>query len=377
MTIKAIIVAAGSGVRAGDGPPKQYRRIGGVPVLRRTVKAFLDHPDIDGVMVAANPEHADLYREAVGDLDLPSPALGGATRQASVLAGLKALEGDPPEVVLIHDAARAFVTREVISRVIDKVRETGHGAIPALAIADTLKEAAGGQITKTVDRKGLFTAQTPQGFPYSAILAAHQKAAGQDLTDDAAVAEAAGLKVSIVAGDKSNIKLTRKEDFREMSGDIRTGSGYDVHAFEAGDHVILGGVKIPHSKALRGHSDADAALHALTDALLGAIGEGDIGDHFPPSDGKWKNAPSDIFLKHAAELVAKKGGRITNVDLTIICEAPRIAPHREAMRKNIASLLGIALDRVNVKATTTEKLGFTGRGEGIAAGAIATVAMGG
>ena len=377
MTTKALIVAAGSGVRAGDGPPKQYRRIGGVPVLRRTVKAFLDHPDIDGVMVAANPEHADLYREAVGDLDLPSPALGGATRQASVLAGLKALEGDPPEVVLIHDAARAFVTREVISRVIDKVRETGHGAIPALAIADTLKEAAGGQITKTVDRKGLFAAETPQGFPYSAILAAHQKAAGQDLTDDAAVAEAAGLKVSIVAGDKSNIKLTRKEDFREMSGDIRTGSGYDVHAFEAGDHVILGGVKIPHSKALRGHSDADAALHALTDALLGAIGEGDIGDHFPPSDGKWKNAPSDIFLKHAAELVAKKGGRITNVDLTIICEAPRIAPHREAMRKNIASLLGIALDRVNVKATTTEKLGFTGRGEGIAAGAIATVAMGG
>ena len=377
MTTKALIVAAGSGVRAGDGPPKQYRRIGGVPVLRRTVKAFLDHPDIDGVMVAANPEHADLYREAVGDLDLPSPALGGATRQASVLAGLKALEGDPPEVVLIHDAARAFVTREVISRVIDKVRETGHGAIPALAIADTLKEAAGGQITKTVDRKGLFAAETPQGFPYSAILAAHQKAAGQDLTDDAAVAEAAGLKVSIVAGDKSNIKLTRKEDFREMSGDIRTGSGYDVHAFEAGDHVILGGVKIPHSKALRGHSDADAALHALTDALLGAIGEGDIGDHFPPSDGKWKDAPSDIFLKHAAELVAKKGGRITNVDLTIICEAPRIAPHREAMRKNIASLLGIALDRVNVKATTTEKLGFTGRGEGIAAGAIATVAMGG
>ena len=377
MTIKAIIVAAGSGVRAGDGPPKQYRRIGGVPVLRRTVKAFLDHPDIDGVMVAANPEHADLYREAVGDLDLPSPVPGGATRQASVLAGLKALEGDPPEVVLIHDAARAFVTREVISRVIDKVRETGHGAIPALAIADTLKEAAGGQITKTVDRKGLFAAQTPQGFPYSAILAAHQKAAGQDLTDDAAVAEAAGLKVSIVAGDKTNIKLTRKEDFREMSGDIRTGSGYDVHAFEAGDHVILGGVKIPHSKALRGHSDADAALHALTDALLGAIGEGDIGDHFPPSDGKWKDAPSDIFLKHAAELVAKKGGRITNVDLTIICEAPRIAPHREAMRKNIASLLGIALDRVSVKATTTEKLGFTGRGEGIAAGAIATVAIGG
>lgn len=377
MTIKAIIVAAGSGVRAGDGPPKQYRRIGGVPVLRRTVKAFLDHPDIDGVMVAASPEHADLYREAVGGLDLPSPVPGGATRQASVLAGLKALEGDPPEVVLIHDAARAFVTREVISRVIDKVRETGHGAIPALAIADTLKEAAGGQITKTVDRKGLFAAQTPQGFPYSAILAAHQKAAGQDLTDDAAVAEAAGLKVSIVAGDKTNIKLTRKEDFREMSGDIRTGSGYDVHAFEAGDHVILGGVKIPYSKALRGHSDADAALHALTDALLGAIGEGDIGDHFPPSDGKWKDAPSDIFLKHAAELVAKKGGRITNVDLTIICEAPRIAPHREAMRKNIASLLGIALDRVNVKATTTEKLGFTGRGEGIAAGAIATVAMSG
>ncbi len=377
MTTKAIIVAAGSGVRAGDGPPKQYRPIGGVPVLRRTVKAFLDHPDIDGVVVVTNPEHADDYREAVGDLDLPSPAIGEATRQASVLAGLKALEADPPEVVLIHDAARAFVSNDVISRVIDKVKKTGHGAIPALPVADTLKKADGGQITSTVDREGLFTAQTPQGFPYSAILAAHEKAADKALTDDAAVAEAAELKVSIVAGDKDNIKLTRKEDFREMSGDIRTGSGYDVHAFEAGDHVILGGIKIPHDKALSGHSDADVGLHALTDALLGAVGAGDIGDHFPPSDDQWKDAPSDFFLKHAAELVAKKGGRITNVDLTIICEAPKIGPHREAMRKNIAKLLGLDTGRVSVKATTTEKLGFTGRGEGIVAQAVATVAMDG
>jgi len=375
MKTKAIIVAAGSGVRAGNGLPKQYRRIGGTLVLRKTVKAFLDHPCVDGVLVVINPDHMEFYQEAVGDLGLPFPVAGGTTRQESTRAGLKALAKDAPDIVLIHDAARTFVSREVISKVIDKIKETASGVIPALAVADTLKAAKGEEITGTVPRDGLFAAQTPQGFPYPDILAAHEKAAGQALTDDAAVAEAAGMRVVIVEGDRDNIKLTRKEDFTAMASDIRTGSGYDVHAFEAGDHVILGGIRIPHNKSLSGHSDADVALHALTDALLGAIGEGDIGDHFPPSEAKWKGAPSDVFLKHAVGLVAGKGGRISNVDITIICEAPKIGPHRQAIRENIANLLGVDLERVSVKATTTEKLGFTGRGEGIAAQAVATVAM--
>lgn len=373
MNTWVIIVAAGKGERAGGGIPKQYRPIGGAPVLRRTVKAFLDHPGIDGVQVVYNPEHKALYGKAAGDLAMPAPVRGGASRQESVFLGLQALADKEPDIILIHDAARAFVSQDVITRVVDRVKKTGHGAIPALPVADTLKRAKDGVVETTIDRSNMFSAQTPQGFPFSGILAAHQKAAGKDLTDDAAVAEAAGLAVDMVPGDKRNIKITFEEDFMTGHADVRTGTGFDVHAFEPGDRVILCGVEIPHSAKLKGHSDADAGLHALTDAILGAIGEGDIGDHFPPSDAKWKGAPSDIFLKHAADLVAAKGGRITSADVTLICEAPKIGPHRDKMRARVAGILGIEKERVSVKATTTEKLGFTGRGEGIGAQATATV----
>ena len=373
MTITAIIVAAGKGVRAGDGPPKQYRTISGVPVLRRSVEVFQAHPGISKVIVVINPDHADFYEKAVGDLELPSPVAGGRTRQESVLNGLTSLEGDAPGIVLIHDAARAFVSLGLIERVIDEVSNSGGGAIPSLPVCDTLKKGKDGIVEETISRDGLFTVQTPQGFPYPEILNAHKKASGKELTDDAAVAEAAGMKVALVAGAKENIKLTNPEDFAGHCHDVRTGSGFDVHAFEDGDHVILCGVKIPHEKGLRGHSDADAGLHALTDAILGAIGEGDIGDHFPPSDDKWKDAPSDLFLRHAASLVEKAGGTITNVDVTLICEAPKIAPHRAAMQNRVAEILGLEAARVSIKATTTEQLGFTGRGEGLAAQATATV----
>ncbi|TDI62979.1 MAG: bifunctional 2-C-methyl-D-erythritol 4-phosphate cytidylyltransferase/2-C-methyl-D-erythritol 2,4-cyclodiphosphate synthase [Alphaproteobacteria bacterium] len=373
MTITAIIVAAGKGVRAGDGPPKQYRTLSGVPVLRRSVEVFQAHPGISKVIVVINPDHADFYEKAVGDLELPSPVAGGRTRQESVLNGLTSLEGDAPGIVLIHDAARAFVSLGLIERVIDEVSNSGGGAIPSLPVCDTLKKGKDGIVEETISRDGLFTVQTPQGFPYPEILNAHKKAVGKELTDDAAVAEAAGMKVALVAGAKENIKLTNPEDFAGHCHDVRTGSGFDVHAFEDGDHVILCGVKIPHEKGLRGHSDADAGLHALTDAILGAIGEGDIGDHFPPSDDKWKDAPSDLFLRHAASLVEKAGGTITNVDVTLICEAPKIAPHRAAMQNRVAEILGLEVARVSIKATTTEQLGFTGRGEGLAAQATATV----
>lgn len=373
MSVWAIIVAAGVGERAGGGIPKQYRKLGGQSVLRKTVNAFLDHPEVDGVQVVFNPRHEDMYQKAVGDLKLPKPVRGGKSRQESVLLGLQALHGKKPGVVLIHDSARAFVTSKVISRVLRAVKKTGHGCIPAITIPDTVKSKKENVVTGTVDRDPLVLAQTPQGFPYKEILKAHEAAIGKAMTDDAAVAEDFGLKVTVVEGDKANIKLTVAEDFILTVSDVRTGSGFDVHAFEGGDHVILCGVKIPHDKKLKGHSDADAALHAITDALLGAVGEGDIGDHFPPSDKKWKGAPSDIFLKHAVDLVHKKGGTISSIDLTLVCEAPKIGPHREAMRKSVAKITGIEPARVSVKATTTEKLGFTGRGEGIAAQAIATV----
>lgn len=373
MTTAAIILAAGKGVRAGDGPPKQYRTLGGETVLARSVKAFLNHPQISRVQVVINPEHGALYRKAVAGLDLPEPVAGGVTRQDSVLCGLKVLEKGQPETVLIHDSARAFVSQALISRVIAAVKKHGCGAVPALPVGDTLKKANDGAVEKTVSREGLYLAQTPQGFPYPAILDAHRKAKHTGYTDDATVAEAAGLKVVLVEGEKENVKLTHRQDFKERLGEVRTGSGFDVHAFRAGDHVILCGVRIPFEKALSGHSDADAGLHAITDALLGAIGQDDIGDHFPPSDPKWKNAASDIFLKHAAKLVKEKGGRVLNVDLTLICEGPKIGPHRQKMRENVAKILGIEPGRVSVKATTTEKLGFAGRSEGLAAQAVASV----
>lgn len=390
MKTAAVIVAAGRGSRAAaaSGVPKQYARIGGEAVLTHTLRALATHPRIDLVQVVIHPDDAAAYSDAWPDtarLVLP-PVPGGATRQDSSLRGLEALSVHDIGAVMIHDAARPFVDPGTISRVLHAL-ERFQGAIPGLAVADTLKRVGrSGAIAGTVDRAQLWRAQTPQAFRFADIIAAHRKAAAagrHDFTDDAALAEWAGLSVTVVQGSEENRKITTPEDLamaervlrRASVPDIRSGTGFDVHRFAEGDHVWLGGVRIAHSHRLEGHSDADVALHALTDALLGAIGDGDIGQHFPPSDVRWKGAASQLFLKDAARRVAARGGRIGNVDLTILCEAPRIGPHRDAMRAAIAEILGIAVERVGVKATTTEGLGFTGRREGIAAMATATVVL--
>ncbi|NQV84828.1 MAG: bifunctional 2-C-methyl-D-erythritol 4-phosphate cytidylyltransferase/2-C-methyl-D-erythritol 2,4-cyclodiphosphate synthase [Rhodospirillales bacterium] len=376
----ALVVGAGEGQRFGGEVPKQYRRLAGHAILRRSLMAFLDHPEVTMVQAVIHPDHHDLYQDAVRGLSLPAPVNGGATRQASVALGLEHLSGNPPTRVLVHDAARPLVDHGVISRVLAAL-ETSPGAIPALAVADTLKRGGGGLIETTVERAGLWRAQTPQGFRFDNILAAHRQATGQELTDDAAVAERAGLVVAMVEGAEDNFKVTEVEDLMRAErmfingGDVRTGFGLDVHRFEAGDFVTLCGVVIAHDFGLEGHSDADVGLHAVTDALLGAIGAGDIGAHFPPSDPQWKGTPSDMFLRHAGQLLSTRGGRIANLDVTLICEQPKIGPHREAMCVRIAEILEISQDRVSVKATTTERLGFTGRGEGIAAQAVATVVL--
>ncbi len=389
-TVVALLVAAGKGIRAGGGLPKQYRKLGNWAVMHHTVGRFFACPAITHLRVVYNDDHEALYKEALADLlgdpRLLVPVTGGAERQDSVRLGLESLHDLEPDVVLIHDAVRPYVTPELITEVIETALDQG-GAIPALPVVDTLKRAgADNKIAETVDRRGLWRAQTPQGFRYDAILAAHRDAKGQVLTDDAAVAEFAGLTIALVNGDPANIKFTTQDDFiaadqpqmqradiASSRTDIRVGSGFDVHRFGPGDHVTLCGVDIPHDKGLAGHSDADAGLHALTDALLGTIGAGDIGDHFPPTDEQWKGAPSDLFLNHAQELVKQAGGTLLNLDVTLICERPKIKPHREAMRARVAEITGIDVSRVSVKATTTEMLGFTGRGEGIAAQATATV----
>ena len=377
----AVIVAAGRGARFGGTLPKQYCRLGGMTVLRRTVQAFLSHPRIASVLIAINPDDRALYDGAVGDLDLPPPVAGGTTRQASVRNLLEALPAAAGELVLIHDAARPLVSAAIIDRTIDALA-TAQGAVVALPVSDTLKRGQGTIVAGTVDRRDLWRAQTPQGFRYDAILAAHRAAAGLDLTDDAAVAEEAGQEVELVMGDEDNFKITTAGDLARAEllvlarlGDVRTGSGFDVHRLVDGDGCWINGIKIPHDKALLGHSDADVGLHALTDAILGAIGAGDIGKHFPPSDPRWRGAASDKFLRHAADMVAEKGGVIAHCDVTILCERPKIGPHRAAMVRRIAEILAIAEDRVSVKATTTEELGFTGRGEGIAAQAVATIRL--
>ena len=384
----AIIVAAGRGARAGAGGPKQYRPLAGKAVLARTAAAFLDHGEIDAVRIIIHRDDRDLYDEAMaGHLShtkLLEPVFGGAERQDSVRLGLESIEGDKPANVLIHDAARPFIDDDTISRVNDALSKSG-GAIAALPVFDTIKRSAeSGKIETTVPRDSLWRAQTPQGFQFAKILAAHRLAEGQQLTDDAAVAEAAGIEVALVSGSPDNMKITQAEDFgmaetllgrkKEMM-EYRTGQGFDVHAFEDGSAVTLCGVDIAHDKKLKGHSDADVGMHALTDAIFGAIGEGDIGDHFPPSDDKWKGAASEIFLAHARDLVAKRGGAIIHCDITIICEAPKIGPHRDAMRVALGKILAVDASRISVKATTTEALGFTGRREGIAAMATATVAL--
>ncbi len=382
-SVAALVVAAGEGVRAGRGAPKQYRVLGGRAVIRHTVERFFDCPAITRLRVVFNDEHRSLYDRALGELlsdpRLLPPVSGGASRQDSVRLGLESLRETDPEVVLIHDAVRPFVTPRLVADVIDAAsKPDAAGAIPALPVVDTLKRGNGGRVDETVDRTDLWRAQTPQAFRYREILAAHLAAKGQTLTDDAAVAELAGLAVAIVAGDPDNIKFTTREDFDAAGAapsrsEIRVGTGFDVHRFGPGDHVVLCGVTVPHDRGLVGHSDADAGLHALTDALLGAMGLGDIGDHFPPDDERWRDSPSDLFLKHARDLAARDGGTILNLDLTLICERPVIKPYRDAMRARVADILELDPSRVSVKATTTEKLGFAGRGEGIAAQAVASV----
>ncbi len=385
----AIVVAAGRGVRAGAGGPKQYRDLAGRPVLAWTLKAFLDHPKIQAVRAIIHPDDHDLYERSVAGIDdakLLPPVNGGRERQDSVRLGLLSLADIKPDTVLIHDAARPFIDAGTIARVITALNEHD-GAIAALPVFDTIKKADAGDhpcIDNTVAREGLWRAQTPQGFNFTKILAAHEAAKGQSLTDDAAVAERAGLKVALVAGSPDNMKITQAEDFgmaeillgrNAQMFEFRTGSGFDVHQFEAGDGVTLCGVEISHTAKLKGHSDADAGMHALTDAILGALAAGDIGDHFPPSDPQWKGAPSRIFLQRAGDLVKSAGGAITHCDVTLICEAPRIGPYRKAMRDQLATILEINVERISVKATTTEELGFTGRREGIAAMATATVRL--
>ena len=381
--VAALIVAAGRGTRAGDGPPKQYRMLAGRSVLARTLAAFADHPAVTSVQTVIGAQDTELYRSAVpGDLAASAPVTGGATRQDSVLAGLEALAASdtPPDVVLVHDAARPFVSPALIDRVIAPLIESQYAVVPALPVTDTVKRADPGTnvILETVDRTPLRRVQTPQGFRFADLLAAHRAQRGQELTDDAAVMEAAGHPVALVTGDPENVKLTTVQDFETAGRRLavtRTGMGFDVHRFEPGDHVTLCGVDIPHSARLAGHSDADVGLHALTDAVLGAIAEGDIGAHFPPTDPQWKGASSDRFLAHAARLVRDGGGEVLHVDVTLICERPKVGPHREAMRRRVADILGLDMSRVSIKATTTEQLGFTGRREGIAAQAVATVCL--
>ena len=386
--VAVVIVAAGRGARAGQANgPKQYQHIGGRAVIARTLETFLSHPRTGPVVVAIHADDGELFRKAAGaDADHVVTVTGGDSRQASVRLGLLALRDVAPGRVLVHDAVRPFVDATLIDRTIDAIGER-QGALPALPVADTLKrESAAGMIEETVSRNGLHAAQTPQGFPFWPLLAAHEKAhhlGKADFTDDAAIAEWAHIPVKLVPGSPDNIKLTWARDIamadQRLSGerprfpDIRTGNGYDVHAFEPGDHVTLCGVAIPHEKKLSGHSDADVGLHALTDALLATCGAGDIGTHFPPSDPHWKGAASKIFVEHATKLVRERGGRIANADITLICEAPRVGPHREAMTAALAAMLGISSERISIKATTNERLGFVGRQEGIAAIATASV----
>jgi 2-C-methyl-D-erythritol 4-phosphate cytidylyltransferase / 2-C-methyl-D-erythritol 2,4-cyclodiphosphate synthase len=382
----ALIVAGGRGIRAATSIPKQYMPVGGMPVLARTVGVFVDHPGIKFVSVVIAASDREQY-EATFPSEHPKltpPVEGGDTRQQSVHNGLRALRRVAPARVLIHDAVRPFVSAAVVSDVISALDQQP-GAISAVPLSDTLKRAGADLVVAgTAERSGLWRAQTPQGFHYDAILAAHEAAAAAgrfDLTDDAAVAELYGMSVVIVPGSEFNRKLTTRDDLAMadqslmIAPDLRTGQGFDVHRFAPGDHVWLCGLRLDHTHALEGHSDADVALHALTDALFGAIGESDIGTVFPNSDPQWKGAPSHIFLAEAARRVRAKGGTIGNVDITIVCETPKVAPHREAMRARVAAILEIDPGRVAVKATTTEGLGFTGRREGIAALATATVVL--
>ncbi len=375
----ALLVAAGSGSRAGGGLPKQYRRLAGKPLLVHAIEG-LERAGIGEIRVAIGAGQEALYREAMGGRTRPAPVAGGRERQDSVRNGLEAvaMEGGA-DVVFIHDAARPFLPAAVVGRLREALADA-EGAVPVLPVVDTLARADSA-LGDPVGRDGLVRVQTPQAFRFDAILAAHRRWRSGLATDDAQVARAAGLRVAAVAGDEALEKFTHEEDFARAEARLaqsltsRTGMGFDVHAFAAGEELWLGGIRIPHDRGLKGHSDADVLLHAVTDALLGAIGAGDIGDHFPPSDPQWRGAASSLFVEHARSLIEAAGGRIDHVDVTLICEAPRLAPHRDSIRGSVAALLRLPPTRVSIKATTTERLGFTGRGEGMAAQAIATVRL--
>ena len=380
----ALVVAAGRGRRFGAPTPKQYLPLGRTTVIRHCLECFLGHRAVDAVGAVIHPDDHELYDRAVRGLVLLEPVPGGETRQESVHRGLESLAPLNPARVLIHDAARPFVGPKVIDDALGAL-DLAAGAVAAIPIRDTVKRAVDGCITETLDRAGLWRAQTPQAFRFTDILAAHRAAAGAGLTDDAAVAERAGLEVALVTDDEANFKITNAADLERAearmrrAGDddteYRSGQGFDVHRFGPGDHVMLCGVAIPHDAGLVGHSDADAGLHALTDAILGAIAAGDIGSHFPPGDARWRDADSAVFLRHAKSLLEDCGGGIVNLDLTLICERPKIGPHRPAMTARVAEILDLEPARIGIKATTTERLGFLGRGEGLAAQAVATVRL--
>lgn len=375
--IAALIVAAGSGERFGGGVPKQYAAFMGKPVLAWSIEAFKSHPLISEVAVVIHPDHADYFKNTANGM---TPVFGGSDRQGSVLKGLEALRSAAPDFVLIHDAARPLISGKMITDLCHEVTASG-AVIPGIAVTDTVKRNG-----KTESREGLCTVQTPQAFRFALIDGLHQKYQGKSYTDDAALCEAEGQAVKIIPGQRDNIKITHPEDIAMAEqylfsryGDVRTGQGYDVHRLvvpsSTAQKLMICGVAIPHDKVLEGHSDADVGLHAITDAILGTICDGDIGQHFSPKDSRWKNADSAMFLKHAAELVTDQGGFIAHVDVTLVCEAPKIAPYRDAMRQRIAGILQLPVKRVSVKATTTEGLGFTGRGEGIAAQSVVTVRL--
>jgi len=379
MTTVALIVAAGRGERAAGDVPKQYRLLGGRPVLRWSAQTFTRHPAIDAVHVVVGANDTPRFAAAVKDVVNTDPIAGGKTRQDSVRLGLTALAMARPDRVLIHDAARPFVSPSLIDRVVAAL-DQAVAVAPVLRVTDTLRRENAGRF-ETVERNNIFRAQTPQGFRFAEILEAHERHAGKSISDDFALIEETGMPVATVAGEEINMKLTTPENFviagrlAESIGEVRTGLGFDVHRFAPGDHVWLCGVKIPHEMKLEGHSDADAGLHALTDAILGALGAGDIGSHFPSDDPRWRGAASHFFLRHAADLVRECNGTIAHIDVTLICERPKIGPHRDAMRARIAEILGLDAERVSVKATTTDGLGFAGRGEGVAAQAVATLRL--
>jgi 2-C-methyl-D-erythritol 4-phosphate cytidylyltransferase/2-C-methyl-D-erythritol 2,4-cyclodiphosphate synthase len=386
----ALIVAAGRGLRAGGEVPKQYQLLGGMSILERTIRALREAAGIAQALVVIHPDDADRYEAVTAsiarltpDFLLP-PAFGGPTRQQSVRAGLEALARTPPDIVLIHDAARPFLSTALVARAIEAARKHG-AAVPGIPVNDTIRRLGGGRAYgETLPRESLRAIQTPQAFAFAEIKEAHARAAAAGLdafTDDGGLAEWAGLEVHVFEGEAENTKLSLPSDFAHAARHVkaltetRTGLGFDVHAFSEGSFIMLGGVRIDHDRGVLAHSDGDVLLHALTDAVLGALGDGDIGTHFPPSDPRWKDMASHLFLEDAVGRATRRGGRVLHLDATVVCEAPRLAPHREAIRASIAEIAGVGLSRVSVKATTSERLGFAGRREGIMAQAVATLEL--